>query len=129
MWSPTAAVKPSPADALPAAEGQEETADDIDSDAPLPEVPVYVHERQVDKDNNITSEYYKGYVPWEADYNGRAKDQPCDLKEDQWAALDRLLDVFEDYGIHVVFVECPEYIEGRRARSIVGRPVGLSVRL
>lgn len=106
------------ADALPAAEGQEETADDIDSDAPLPEVPVYVHERQVDKDNNITSEYYKGYVPWEADYNGRAKDQPCDLKEDQWAALDRLLDVFEDYGIHVVFVECPEYIEGRRARGM-----------
>lgn len=90
----------------------------LDEEAPLPEIPVYEHEYQVDQDNNITSSYYKGYVPWERGYNGGKVAQMCNDKEDQWEAFEELLDIFMEYDIHVVFVEVPEYLEGRRENKM-----------
>ena len=52
-------------------------------DEPLPEVPVYKHEHQADQDNNITSSYYKGYIPWERGFSGGVVHQGCNDRESQ----------------------------------------------
>lgn len=87
-------------------------------DVPLPEIPVYKHEHQADQDNNITSSYYKGYIPWERSYNGGMVAQMCNDRESQWQAFEELLDIFMEYDIHVVFVEVPEYVNGRRENKM-----------
>lgn len=79
----------------------------------LPEIPVYRHEYLTDSDGNITSEFYKGFEPWERAYDGTPMDQPCHDNPEQWKAFEKLLDLFDSYGIHVVFVEVPEYVPGR----------------
>ncbi|MBR5313351.1 MAG: hypothetical protein IKU40_10785 [Clostridia bacterium] len=89
-----------------------------DDEAPLPEVPVYKHEHQADQDNNITSSYYKGYIPWERGYNGGTVAQMCNDRESQWQAFEKLLDIFKENDIHVVFVEVPEYVNGRRENKM-----------
>ena len=86
----------------------------LDEEVPLPEVPVYVHEHQADQDNNITSSYYKGYIPWERGFSGGTVNQGCNDREDQWKAFEKLLDIFVENDIHVIFVEAPEFIRGRR---------------
>ncbi len=105
-------------------ETEEDTTDDllslenIDEEAPLPEVPVYKHDYQVDQDNNITSSYYKGYIPWERSFNGGRVGQDCNDRESQWKDFEKLLDIFEEYDIHVVFVEVPEFVKGRRENKM-----------
>ncbi len=105
-------------------EAEEDTTDDllsletIDEEAPLPEVPVYEHEYQVDQDNNITSSYYKGYIPWERGFSGGRVGQDCNDRESQWKDFEKLLDIFEEYDIHVVFVEVPEFVKGRRENKM-----------
>ena len=79
----------------------------------LPEVPVYRHEYLTDSDGNITSEFYKGFEPWERAYDGTPMDQGCNDNPAQWEAFTALLDLFDGYGIHVVLVEVPEYVPGR----------------
>lgn len=79
----------------------------------LPEVPVYRHEYLTDSDGNITSEFYKGFEPWERGYDGTPMDQGCNDNPAQWEAFTALLDLFDEYGIHVVLVEVPEYVPGR----------------
>lgn len=79
----------------------------------LPEVPVYRHEYLTDSDGNITSEFYKGFEPWERAYDGAPMDQGCNDNPAQWEAFTALLDLFDEYGIHVVLVEVPEYVPGR----------------
>lgn len=79
----------------------------------LPEVPVYRHEYLTDSDGNITSEFYKGFEPWERAYDGTPMDQGCNDNPAQWEAFTALLDLFDEYGIHVVLVEVPEYVPGR----------------
>ena len=90
----------------------------LSEDEPLPEVPVYKHEHQADQDNNITSSYYKGYIPWERSFSGGTVGQMCNDKEDQWKAFEELLDIFMEYDIHVVFVEAPEFLKGRRTNAM-----------
>lgn len=91
---------------------------DVDEEAPLPEVPVYEHAYQVDQDNNITSSYYKGYIPWERSYSGGTVAQMCNDNEDQWKAFEKLLDIFMENDIHVIFVEAPEFLKGRRENKM-----------
>ncbi len=98
---------------------EDNTADDLSAIAALeeevlPEVPVYEHEYLVDSDGNITSSYYKGYIPWEANYNGGTVAQNCTDNPAEWEAFEQLLDIFVENGIHIVFVEAPEYLPGRK---------------
>lgn len=87
---------------------------EADDDTPLPEVPVYKHAHQADQDNNITSSYYKGYIPWERGFSGGTVHQGCNDRESQWKAFEKLLDIFKENDIHVIFVEVPEFVKGRR---------------
>ena len=93
---------------------------DTDSIADYSElIPTYEHEYLADKDNYITSEFYKGFIPWEQRYSGRrVVDQPCTDKGYQWNALRDLLDIFVENNIHVIFVQVPEYLEGRRTTKM-----------
>lgn len=81
----------------------------------LPEVPVYEHEYLVDSIGNITSEFYKGFIPWEAYYNGSFSIAQANSYDDQIASMYKLMEMFEDWGCEVIFVQVPEYIKGRRA--------------
>lgn len=103
---------------MPEEELDLESLTTLDEEAPLPEVPVYKHAHQADQDNNITSSYYKGYIPWERGFSGGTVAQGCNDKEDQWKAFEKLLDIFKENDIHVVFVEAPEFIKGRRTNKM-----------
>lgn len=82
-------------------------------------IPVYEHEHLVDKDGYVTSEFYKGFIPWEKHYNGRrVVDQKCNDVGYQWNAFRKLLDIFAENDIHVIFVQVPEYLEGRRTTKM-----------
>jgi len=81
----------------------------------IPEIPVYVHEFLRDGSGNITSDYYKGFIPWEVGYNGGYAIQGSNDTEAQWTALTSLLDKFTEDGIKLIFVQVPEHIDGRRA--------------
>ena len=83
----------------------------------LPEIPVYKHEYLKDGAGNITSDYYKGFIPWENSYGGDQVNQGCNDTEEQWNALTKLLDRITADGIKLIFVEAPEYLNGRRARQ------------
>lgn len=91
----------------------EESAVEGETTEQLPEVPVYRHEYLTDSDGNITSEFYKGFEPWERTYDGTPMDQGCNDNPAQWEAFEALLDLFAEYGIHIVLVEVPEYVPGR----------------
>ena len=91
----------------------EETLETEVTEEELPEIPVYRHEYLTDSDGNITSEFYKGFEPWERAYDGTPMDQGCNDNPAQWEAFEALLDLFDEYGIHVVLVEVPEYVPGR----------------
>lgn len=81
----------------------------------LPEIPVYEHEFLSDSIGNITSDFYKGYIPWESYYDGSFSVAQAHSYDDQIASMYKLMAMFEDWGCEVIFVEIPEYIKGRRA--------------
>ena len=83
----------------------------------IPEIPVYNHEYLRDGAGNITSDYYKGFIPWENSYNGDNVRQGCNDTEEQWNALTKLLDKITADGIKLIFVEAPEHLDGRTARK------------
>ena len=72
-------------------------------------LPTYEHKTLFDKDHNITSEYYKGYIPWDVPFAGGTTTVGCIHNRREWRAFESLLDQFEADGIKVIFVECPEY--------------------
>lgn len=93
----------------------EYTEEPIEAEAveALPEIPVYRHEYLTDRDGNITSAYYKGFIPWERAYDGTPVEQGCNDNPAQWKAFEALLDLLKGYGIRIVLVEVPEYVPGR----------------
>ena len=72
-------------------------------------LPTYQHKTLYDKDRNITSEYYKGYIPWDVPFSGGTTTVGCVHNRGEWRKFEKLLDQFEEDGIKVIFVECPEY--------------------
>ena len=72
-------------------------------------LPVYEHKPLRDYDNNLTSEYYKGYIPWDVAFAGGTTNVGCMHNRGEWRTFEKLLDQFEKDGIKVIFVECPEY--------------------
>ncbi len=72
-------------------------------------LPEYQHKTLYDKDRNITSEYYKGYIPWDVAFAGGTTTVGCIHNRREWRTFEKLLDQFEEDGIKVIFVECPEY--------------------
>ena len=91
-----------------AAEPEEEPEDE------LPPLPLYVHNQGiVDNTGVLTDSYYKGFAAWEAHYGGGTVHQHYADSKDQWNAFTSLVEQFLDDGIEVIFVEVPEYVEGR----------------
>ena len=72
-------------------------------------LPEYQHKTLRDYDNNITSEYYKGYIPWDVAFAGGTTNVSCVHNRGEWRKFEKLLDQFEEDRIKVIFVECPEY--------------------
>ncbi|MCR4906941.1 MAG: SGNH/GDSL hydrolase family protein [Clostridiales bacterium] len=72
-------------------------------------LPTYQHKTLYDKDHNITSEYYKGYIPWDVSFAGGTTQVGCIHNRREWRTFESLLDRFEADGIKLIFVECPEY--------------------
>jgi|GEM_PF-656669 len=72
-------------------------------------MPTYQHKTLYDRDHNITSEYYKGYIPWDVPFAGGTTTVGCVHNRGEWRKFEKLLDQFEEDGIKVIFVECPEY--------------------
>ncbi len=72
-------------------------------------MPTYQHKTLRDYDGNITSEYYKGYIPWDVPFGGGTTNVGCVHNRGEWRKFEKLLDQFEEDGIKVIFVECPEY--------------------
>lgn len=93
-----------PAQTEPTAEGEERV------------LPTYEHEFLRDNIANITSDYYKGYIPWDVPFGGDSSTIGCNDQEHQWQAFERVLDIFEEAGIRVIFIELPEYAGVRRPK-------------
>lgn len=72
-------------------------------------IPVYEHEYLKDYTNNVTSLFYKGYIPWEVSYPGDAGELSCVDNPEEWAAFELLLDEFQKDNVTVIFVQAPEY--------------------
>ena len=92
---------------------------EINPDTPeetIPEIPVYEHEYLNDGAGNITSDYYKGFIPWENWYGGGESNARSNDTEEQWDALTKLLERIKADGIKLIFVELPEHLDGRTAR-------------
>jgi hypothetical protein len=72
-------------------------------------LPTFTHKYLRDSQGDITSDYYKGYIPWEANFGGDSSTISCNDNEAQWKAFERVLDKFSAAGIKVIFIELPEY--------------------
>ncbi|HHW25095.1 MAG TPA: SGNH/GDSL hydrolase family protein [Bacillota bacterium] len=79
-------------------------------------LPTYKHEYLRDNIGNITSDYYKGFIPWDVPFGGDASTISCHDKDIQWRAFERMLDKFEEAGIKVAFIELPEYTGVKRLK-------------
>lgn len=79
----------------------------------------YEHDYFRDSWGDVVSEYYKGFVPWEANslWGVSSRDAVRKGYEENYADLQTLLDIFEAQGTKVIFVMLPEYIPGRTAAS------------
>ena len=91
-----------PAPVTPKIEGRLLTEEDL-------VLPTYQHKTLYDQDHNITSEYYKGYIPWDVAFAGGTTTVGCVHNRGEWRKFEKLLDQFEEDGIRIIFVECPEY--------------------
>lgn len=72
-------------------------------------MPEYKHDFLKDNTGNITSMYYKGYIPWDVSFGGWNGEVGCNPSKSEWDAFEALLDTFEEDGVHVIFVQVPEY--------------------
>ncbi len=72
-------------------------------------LPTYNHSYKRDSSGNITSDYYKGYIPWDVGFNGDSSTVSCADNEEQWNSFERLIDKFNALGIKIIFIEIPEY--------------------
>ena len=93
-----------------------EITSDTAEEEKIPEIPVYEREYLNDGAGNITSDYYKGFIPWEVWYGGGESSARSNDTEEQWDALTTLLDRITADGIKLIFVELPEHLDGRTAR-------------
>ena len=92
----------------------EETEETEEPEDDLPPLPVYVHNQGiVDNTGVLTDSYYKGFAAWEANYGGWSGHQHYADSKSQWAAFTSLVEEMLDDGIEVIFVEVPEYMDGR----------------
>ena len=73
-------------------------------------------EYRINSEGFVLSSFYKGFVPWKADFDGKSSQRVrTDFKQEEEAALESLLAEFEADGIPVIFVMAPEYLPGRDA--------------
>ncbi len=81
----------------------------------LPPLPVYKHnEGIVDGTGILTDSYYKGYITWEAYFDGGTRSQNYNEHPGEWEAFVRLVEQFQKDGIEVIMIQVPEYVPGRR---------------
>ncbi len=78
-------------------------------------LPVYKHEYLIDGSGFVTSEFYKGFIPWEAYYNGSPTGAWANDNPKQKTDFTKLIKLFQASDINLVFVLVPEYIPGRDA--------------
>ena len=102
---------------------------------PEVEIPEYDHSKNfiVDSDGNITSKYYKGWLPWEFDYAGNPagtgpqfqEREPDKISYDasnipthilsEINAFRQLVKEMQSDGVNVIFVQLPDYNGGGTA--------------
>lgn len=95
-------------------DSKEEAVYDENGDVIMPE---FKHSYLTDDIGNVTSMYYKGFIPWESYYDGSVTDQACNVTNEEKDAFVKLINQFMDDGIQLLFVEVPEYVNGRNAGS------------
>ena len=59
---------------------------------------VYEHEELRDRQGNITSLYYKGYIPWDMPFGGGTFQVGCSKNSGEWAIFKNLIAKFEKEG-------------------------------
>ena len=91
----------------------EEDENDTGEEEEELKLPVYKHSYLVDPIGNVTSDYYKGFIPWEAWYDGSKTVAKSNDSKIQWKTFEQLIKQFQADGIEVIFVEVPEYLDGR----------------
>ncbi|MBQ4353426.1 MAG: hypothetical protein IJC71_00890 [Clostridia bacterium] len=72
-------------------------------------IPEYEHEFLKDRSGNITSLYYRGYIPWDHVFGGFQGEVSCGENKKEWEAFNSLLDEFEEDGVNVIFLQIPEF--------------------
>lgn len=73
-------------------------------------------ERVVTHEGFVLSSFYKGFVPWHAEFHGHyAGTARTNFHQAEYDAFRTLLQQFADDGIPVVFVMTPEFLPGRTA--------------
>ena len=101
---------------LKTSESLVEPTPDEDGDTELT-IPTYQHEYLVAQDGTITSQYYKGFIPREQEFEGGNMWRECNFDEKEVAAFRKLIEMFLADGIKVIFVETPDY-NGTHAQSM-----------
>lgn len=67
-------------------------------------------------DGFVLSSFYKGYVPWQAGFDGGNSGRiRTHYKEKEKEAFIALIEQFKEEGIPVAFAMAPEYLQGREA--------------
>ena len=100
----------------------------------IPEIPeleftdTFYENREfcVDNDGNVASEFYRGFIPWEAEYFGGKKDGSGDqyknesVRQLKTSSYDRemasfveLINQMKADGINVVFIQLPDFSSAR----------------
>ncbi len=97
---------------------------------PEVEIPDYYNDRdfRVDNDGNISSKFYKGFIPWEYEYyhNSEGKNSSYNdsevekgirevkgISEKEVEAFKSLIRELQDDGIEVILIQVPDYEEHR----------------
>lgn len=99
----------------------------VTTEYPEVTLPSYKHSFTVDYDGNITSSYYKGWLPWEFEYAGNSQGQGAQFQEggpqvvsyppgnapaQEQMALRRMISAMKKDGVNVIFVHMPDYNGG-----------------
>ncbi len=105
---------------LPEQENVTPDAEAVSPDAEETEtlaIPTYTHKKLIDASGNITSDYYKGYIPWDVGFGGGRSNVKFTDNPSEWKSFIRLLNEFLNDGINIIFVEIPEY-SGRISKDM-----------